>query len=990
MNRPMDIFDRNDLILRIRIACELSLFDDARENMRWLIVTYGAELTVEERNLFAVFYKSLICKFRKEYNLYIDLQREIPRKEILKHRILRDNMYRARYEVVTICEDVIEMINENILVTKNIESKIYFIKLRGDYFRYWASVAKEDQVADLRSKAEDSYKEAFKLADRKLKKHHPLRLGLMLNMSVHYYAVPRERLKAIQLSMQAVTEGKEHIAEDPDIRAAVNLLRDNLDAWMSCLDAEEKEELERLEGARKWHGKEAAIPSAHLVRRLAEEPSPEFDFPLALHQRHSTILQPNLMPSSARFQNSESLNIWKHYLLLRPHFPHLYEPLFEAREPLFVPVESQISLDEGSENVTESQSDTTEVRSIVVESQGIVPHTTITSDTVLAEGEIKIVADYDDSLSDKDTFLLKTVSLDQAEYEKHVSAPDLPEDTRERVAVFNLSEDIHEEHASVPDLLEDMHEEQLLVPDLSDSTHEKLPDLFEGIIQPILSPSLSTVSSRPPSEDDNVIVEEEEYHSSLLQASSPYDIPTNQHKAIPTTIDPISRLTRKLHSFESRMLAIQRRLFRTEEPIQLIEVEPGSESEDEWLTSSAMIEKPQTFSGSAFSPAISSYFSQQLTKNETQVTSQFDDVTDRQPQPQSMTTDPIQSDCATKFQEQHSAILSDRHSSRFSTFLDQVDYFVQHQKDQRALETESVSPSAAYEHLVFPEIPPPTPPPKVILTQFGPKIIGNYLLDSSLEGAVAAISSSPSTSNKLKTVTFSERCTLWPYESTGEALHKRSSRQRERSNRRSSTQKGSTFPFSSDEEEEIPCMPGSRSSQQVATISQQETREQQASLARQACRKGRAMQNRREKLMLYKTLRRSFSAQREGAAWPMSSLVREPPYFIYKVLRRASSTGGLIFGRRFLSAHSSFEDLYDEAAEKAFPDPWAPRGERTMLNTFPITPLCPNQKPHVPLIQFHWPYRRETSEQNLMHLTEQRSYFSGKLSGPKVPTTTSL
>ncbi|VDO47027.1 unnamed protein product [Brugia timori] len=107
MNEGAQVVDRYNLMLRIRIANALSLFDDARQNFQILIGNYGKELTKEERNFFAVFYKSLLDKFRKEYNMYMDLQREIPRREILKHRILRDNMYRARYEVVTICKEVI-------------------------------------------------------------------------------------------------------------------------------------------------------------------------------------------------------------------------------------------------------------------------------------------------------------------------------------------------------------------------------------------------------------------------------------------------------------------------------------------------------------------------------------------------------------------------------------------------------------------------------------------------------------------------------------------------------------------------------------------------------------------------------------------------------------------------------------------------------------------------------------------------------------------
>lgn len=51
-----------------------------------------------------------------------------------------------------------------------------------------------------------------------------------------------------------MTEGKYHVDQDPDIRAAVELLQDNLDFWMSGLGPQEVQELENLEGARKWHG----------------------------------------------------------------------------------------------------------------------------------------------------------------------------------------------------------------------------------------------------------------------------------------------------------------------------------------------------------------------------------------------------------------------------------------------------------------------------------------------------------------------------------------------------------------------------------------------------------------------------------------------------------------------------------------------------------------------------------------------------------------
>lgn len=39
-----------------------------------------------------------------------------------------------------------EIINSNILGTEDMEMEIYFLKLRGDYYRYWAEVAAENKV----------------------------------------------------------------------------------------------------------------------------------------------------------------------------------------------------------------------------------------------------------------------------------------------------------------------------------------------------------------------------------------------------------------------------------------------------------------------------------------------------------------------------------------------------------------------------------------------------------------------------------------------------------------------------------------------------------------------------------------------------------------------------------------------------------------------------------------------------------------------------
>ncbi|EJW85275.1 14-3-3 family protein, partial [Wuchereria bancrofti] len=933
----------------------LSLFDDARQNFQILIANYGKELTNEERNFFAVFYKSLLDKFRKEYNMFMDLQREIPRKEILKHRILRDNMYRARYEVVTICKEVIDMIDHGILDTKNIELKIYFIKLRADYFRYWSGVVSEDQFFGVRKRAEDSYQLALELADKKLKKYHPIRLALMLNMSIHYYAVPCERIKALQLSMQAVTEGKEHTKNDPDIRAVVDLLRDNLDAWMADLGPKEVHELEILEGARKWHGKGAAVPSAHLRRRLSGEESPKFNTPMLTRQRYFTIPQPYV-----RYNKFDDIYVCN-YVPLKRNPSVFYEPLFEPETIYPASHKKQVPLTVPDSAIAKSKSITAELKNTQMESE-VTTSVATTSSTVLAA-----------------TGLLPSTAANQ-----DTNYTEVPENirlstshTKPAASTVLFEHASHEKHASYEERAS--HEE-----------HVSLPDPFEGILQPILSfsstssssttssstTSLSTTSSQSldeHDEDDNRNPEHRENRPSIW-TSAPRDIP--QRRLTPTTIDPISRLTKRLRSFESRMLSIKRSQLRLEQLSAERGQQPneGNDSllELRWTARVAANEEPQTPSNIIVAAKTSSFLvPQQDVTNEvsvpsyTQITNELSTVEELQPKLQNIPTD----NCSAELQQR--SIISSNQPDMFA-FLPKIKSFAQRQQHQNISETEPKEPSTSFESFVFPEPAPPTPPPQVIFTAFGPKIVGNFSPTSSLEGAVAAVSPPLLDKKKRsKVVTFSEKCTYWPLQSAVEEenWNRRFSRQRTR-RQRSSQQRSSTRPPplrspTPEIEEQVPCLP--RSSQEMAVAPQQNLSPHQTSFYQQQLhRKGQALKSRSQrKLSQRKLLRRSFSAPREGATWPLSSLTREPPYFIYMVLRRASGASGQAFGRRFLSAHSSAEDLYDEAAERAFPDPWAPRGARTMHNTFPITPWYPNEKPRVPWIRHQWPYRGAGNEQNV-------------------------
>lgn len=101
---------------------------------------------------------------------------------------------------------------------KTTESRVFFLKMAGDYHRYKAEVLKNEDKrgailfpkfcytvsfsphADSVEKAEKCYKDAFDVAVAELPPTNLVRLGLALNFSVFYYEIMNNPDKACSLA----------------------------------------------------------------------------------------------------------------------------------------------------------------------------------------------------------------------------------------------------------------------------------------------------------------------------------------------------------------------------------------------------------------------------------------------------------------------------------------------------------------------------------------------------------------------------------------------------------------------------------------------------------------------------------------------------------------------------------------------------------------------------------------------------------------------
>lgn len=144
-------------------------------------------------------------------------------------------------ELNEICSDVLRLIDDYLLKsvekTDDEESKVFYLKMKGDYYRYLAEVSHSDDRGKVIKLSEEAYQEATNSAAN-LSTTHPIRLGLALNFSVFYYEILNKPEQACSLAKKAFDDAiaeLDNLKEDTykDSTLIMQLLRDNLTLWTS-------------------------------------------------------------------------------------------------------------------------------------------------------------------------------------------------------------------------------------------------------------------------------------------------------------------------------------------------------------------------------------------------------------------------------------------------------------------------------------------------------------------------------------------------------------------------------------------------------------------------------------------------------------------------------------------------------------------------------------------------------------------------------------
>lgn len=257
--------EREEITFLIKLCEQTERFEDMRENVRKLMEIAKTNpdskpkpkkkedkeepqedekdiLTLEERNLLSVAYKNSVGTRRTAFRIISSVQHKEDQKDNdARKEDLKDFKKKLEAEMDEICDEILAYLDGDLIKDScEVETRVFYLKMKADYYRYQAEYAEGDKKEKVKNGAKDAYEQATALAEG-LSTTSPIRLGLALNFSVFYYETMQDNKKACELAKNAFDDAIGDIetikeSEYKDATVIMQLIRDNLTLWNSEME----------------------------------------------------------------------------------------------------------------------------------------------------------------------------------------------------------------------------------------------------------------------------------------------------------------------------------------------------------------------------------------------------------------------------------------------------------------------------------------------------------------------------------------------------------------------------------------------------------------------------------------------------------------------------------------------------------------------------------------------------------------------------------
>lgn len=240
-------YTRDEYVYLAKLYERAERFDDM---VHWIskFVQLDANLIPDERNILSAGYKNVISGKRASWRLLHGLEKKEEKKNSPNLAYLKEIKGRVEDEMRKICDSIQAVLDKYLVPTaKDPETRVFFLKLKGDYFRYRAEFTTGTENDNATDMAEKAYRDAYNVAEKELPISSSTRLGLALNFSVFYYEIRMMKDEACLIAKTAF-EDSIKVLDDLERNKAkdtiliIQLLKENLILWNNEMNEDETEQ----------------------------------------------------------------------------------------------------------------------------------------------------------------------------------------------------------------------------------------------------------------------------------------------------------------------------------------------------------------------------------------------------------------------------------------------------------------------------------------------------------------------------------------------------------------------------------------------------------------------------------------------------------------------------------------------------------------------------------------------------------------------------
>jgi len=154
---------KEENVYMAKLAEQAERYDEMVEFMEKVVkMTNTEELSDEERNLLSVAYKNVIGARRASWRIISSIEQKEESKGNEDHvATIKNYKEKIETELSKICDGILKLLESHLIPSaSSTESKVFYLKMKGDYYRYLAEFKTEAKRKEAAENTLLAYKSA--------------------------------------------------------------------------------------------------------------------------------------------------------------------------------------------------------------------------------------------------------------------------------------------------------------------------------------------------------------------------------------------------------------------------------------------------------------------------------------------------------------------------------------------------------------------------------------------------------------------------------------------------------------------------------------------------------------------------------------------------------------------------------------------------------------------------------------------------------------